>query len=62
MTERKEKGERLEEHEIRAITKQLVEALVYIHKQGFFHRDLKPENILIDNTLTIKIIDFGIAR
>ena len=62
MTERKERGEKLEEHEIRFITKQLAEALVYIHKQGFFHRDMKPENILIANDLSIKIIDFGISR
>jgi protein kinase len=62
MTDRKEKGEKLEEHEIRYITKQLAEALLYVHKQGFFHRDMKPENILISNDLTIKIIDFGISR
>lgn len=40
----------------------MVEALAYIHKQGFFHRDLKPENVLIDNDFNIKIIDFGIAK
>lgn len=62
MTDRKEKGEKLEDHEIRFITKQLCEALLYIHKQGFFHRDMKPENILISNGLAIKIIDFGISR
>lgn len=33
-----------------------------MHKQGFFHRDMKPENILVAPDLTIKIIDFGIAR
>jgi serine/threonine protein kinase len=62
MTEKKEKGLTMEHEEIRFITKQIVEALLYIHKQGFFHRDLKPENILIANDKTIKLIDFGLAR
>jgi serine/threonine protein kinase len=62
MTERREQGTSLKEPEIRYITRQLVEAIVYIHKQGFFHRDMKPENILVSPDLTIKIIDFGIAR
>ena len=50
------------EPEIRHIARQLVEALLYIHRQGFFHRDLKPENLLVAHDLTVKIIDFGIAR
>ena len=62
MTERKETGKRLVEAEIRYISRQLVEALLYIHRQGFFHRDLKPENLLVAPDLTVKIIDFGIAR
>lgn len=40
----------------------MVEALSYIHKQGFMHRDLKPENVLIDSEFNIKLIDFGIAK
>ena len=40
----------------------MAEALQYIHRQGFFHRDLKPENLLVAPDMTVKIIDFGIAR
>lgn len=42
-----------------------LEALDFVHEQGFVHRDLKPENILLrkknGQTLT-KLADFGLAR
>ena len=37
-------------------------ALKFIHKANVMHRDFKPGNILIDQELTIKICDFGLAR
>jgi len=52
----------LQEWEIRHISKQLADAVLYVHRQGFFHRDLKPENLLVAPDLTVKLIDFGIAR
>lgn len=60
--ERREKGKVLSDLEIRHISKQIAEALSYIHKQGYFHRDLKPENLLIDEDFNVKLIDFGIAK
>ena len=39
----------------------VLEALEYIHENGFVHRDLKPENIMVDGDDNIKLIDFGIA-
>ncbi len=40
--------------------------LLNIHSAGGFHRDLKPGNLLIavnpDNTLCLKVADFGLAR
>jgi serine/threonine-protein kinase len=42
-------------------TRQLAEALDYLHNHGVFHRDLKPENVLIDLHGKVHIVDFGIA-
>jgi maternal embryonic leucine zipper kinase len=41
--------------------KDLLNALAFIHENGFAHRDLKPENILFDANHRIKLIDFGLA-
>ena len=49
---------------VRQITKNITEALLYLHENGVAHRDIKPENILIlpkGGELKIKLIDFGLA-
>lgn len=53
---------RLSEPQARMFTKQILEALEYVHSFGICHRDLKPENILLDVYGQIKISDFGFSR
>lgn len=49
------------ESKIRNYMYQVLQALAYMHKSGYFHRDMKPENLLV-NKDTVKIADFGLAR
>lgn len=47
------------------ITRRLVEALAYLHRENIIHRDLKPENILFKtntNDFEVKLTDFGLAK
>jgi serine/threonine protein kinase len=47
---------------IRAIMKQLLEGVKFLHDKGIIHRDLKPENIMLDKNGMVKLIDFDLAR
>ena len=48
---------------IRQVTRQLLEAVRYLHDEmHMMHRDIKPENIIFDPlTNRIKLVDFGYA-
>jgi serine/threonine protein kinase len=35
--------------------------LEHMHQKGFIHRDIKPSNILMNDDMTVKIADFGLA-
>eukprot|EP00730_Choanoeca_flexa_P015092 TRINITY_DN6842_c0_g1_i2.p1 TRINITY_DN6842_c0_g1~~TRINITY_DN6842_c0_g1_i2.p1 ORF type:complete len:358 (+),score=111.52 TRINITY_DN6842_c0_g1_i2:224-1297(+) len=47
------------------ITKQMTEAIQYLHSKGIVHRDLKPENLLFrdrSEKSDILVTDFGLAK
>jgi MAP/microtubule affinity-regulating kinase len=54
---------RISEKEARTFFLQMIDAIVYCHKENLIHRDLKLENILLadQECKTIKIVDFGVA-
>lgn len=59
----KKESRRLHEDEIKAIMKQILSGLDYLHSKGYLHRDVKPENFIInEKTLEVKMIDFGTCR
>lgn len=53
--------QRFPEHLVARITKQIVDGLDYLHRQGVTHRDVKPANILVDPDGVVKITDFGVS-
>jgi len=44
------------------IAVQLLKGLDYAHKNDIIHRDLKPENIFVNDSIELKIGDFGLAQ
>ena len=47
---------------VRGIVEQLARGLLAFHRMEMLHQDLRPENVMIDQTGTVKIIDFGSVR
>lgn len=53
------------EQEAARITKQILQAVSYMHDRHVIHRDLKFENILFENMnpeARVKVIDFGLSK
>jgi mitogen-activated protein kinase kinase kinase len=53
---------KFEETVVRSLTRQTLQGLAYLHREGILHRDLKADNILLDLDGTCKISDFGISK
>ncbi len=53
---------RLELIDVYGLTRQLLMALDYSHRNGVVHRDLKPANLMVLDGTKLKVMDFGIAR
>lgn len=47
---------------IAGYTKQILNGLVYLHKERVIHRDIKGGNILIDDRGVVKLCDFGASK
>jgi serine/threonine protein kinase len=48
--------------EVRRIVEQIGAGLQAMHRKEMIHQDIRPDNIMLDNTGTVKIIDFGSTR
>lgn len=44
------------------VTRQVVDAIAYIHAREIWHRDIKPDNLILTRDGWIKLVDFGVAR
>jgi serine/threonine protein kinase len=52
----------LSDTEIELFLHQMIDAIEYVHSQGFIHRDIKPSNFMITKNNEVKLLDFGIAK
>ncbi|KAK0161583.1 hypothetical protein PV327_010039 [Microctonus hyperodae] len=61
MMELHKRRKALTECETRYFMKQILDGVHYLHKNQIIHRDLKLGNLFLDDELTVKIGDFGLA-
>ncbi|MEO1164704.1 MAG: tetratricopeptide repeat protein [Chloroflexota bacterium] len=42
------------------LIRQVIEAIIYLHRRGIIHRDLKPANVLVTDK-HVRVLDFGVS-
>jgi len=53
----------MQEKEAKRIFRQLLDATLYTHKQGFAHHDIKLENIMVtEKDSAVRLIDYGLCE
>jgi len=52
----------LHEEQVKFITAEVIEGLLFLHRKGFVYRDLKPQNVMLNVDGHVRIGDFGIAN
>lgn len=55
------KGNVIEERYSVIIMRELLGALVYVHKSGVIHRDIKAANVLVTDQGRVLLCDFGVS-
>ncbi|XP_041066851.1 cytoplasmic tyrosine-protein kinase BMX-like [Carcharodon carcharias] len=58
----KDHGKELNQFQLLEMCYDVTEAMAYLEDLQFIHRDLAARNCLVDNTLIVKVCDFGMAR